>query len=279
MDNLIDYSKNFYRENILNFLDRLMIYLKLNSDKFLNILLYSILLLILYFLSKKIINRIIKISLNLKNITTSPERLITLSSVFNSILKLIFSFVFLILVLKEFDIKVIHIITGAGVVGAAIVYIFQNLIQDVIKGWILIFEDQMRKGEWVNVNNTFVGKIIEFNLRHLVLRDFDRNLIFIPNGQINTVVNLSRELKRNFLKVKFKRPDNLDEFINKVKEILNRLESEKVQNIKIHQINIGENFVEFVISFRCKFVLRDEIFNYIKMEMYRKFKDELIELT
>jgi len=273
------FVKNFYIEKSINLLEKILLFFKLNLDSFLTLILYLVILFILYFVSKKIISRIIKLSLNLKNVPVSPDRILTLSSVFNSILKIIFSFVFLVLILKEFNINIVHVLTGAGVIGAAIVYIFQGLIQDIIKGWILIFEDQMRKGEWVNINNTFIGKVIEFNLRHVVLRDFDRNLIFIPNSQINTVFNLSRELKRNFIKIKIKRAENIDEFLQNFEKFLSSLETDKIQKLKIHSINIGENFLELTIMFRCKFVLRDEIFNKLKLKLYRNFKDLLIEIT
>ena len=273
------FVKNFYIEKSINLLEKILLFFKLNLDSFLTLILYLVILFILYFVSKKIISRIIKLSLNLKNVPVSPDRILTLSSVFNSILKIIFSFVFLVLILKEFNINIVHVLTGAGVIGAAIVYIFQGLIQDIIKGWILIFEDQMRKGEWVNINNTFIGKVIEFNLRHVVLRDFDRNLIFIPNSQINTVFNLSRELKRNFIKIKIKRAENIDEFLRNFEKFLSSLETDKIQKLKIHSINIGENFLELTIMFRCKFVLRDEIFNKLKLKLYRNFKDLLIEIT
>ena len=273
------FISNFYIEKSVNLLEKILLFFKLNLDNLLTLILYLVILFILYFVSKKIISRIIKLSLNLKNVPVSHDRILTLSSVFNSILKIIFSFVFLVLILKEFNINIVHVLTGAGVIGAAIVYIFQGLIQDIIKGWILIFEDQMRKGEWVNINNTFIGKVIEFNLRHVVLRDFDRNLIFIPNSQINTVFNLSRELKRNFIKIKIKRPENIDEFLQNFENFLLSLETDKIQKLKIHSINIGENFLELTIMFRCKFVLRDEIFNKLKLELYRNFKDLLIEIT
>ena len=273
------FIKNFYIEKSVNLFEKILLFFKLNLDNFLTLILYLVILFILYFVSKKIISRIIKLSLNLKNVPVSPDRILTLSSVFNSILKIIFSFVFLVLILKEFNINIVHVLTGAGVIGAAIVYIFQGLIQDIIRGWILIFEDQMRKGEWVNINNTFIGKVIEFNLRHVVLRDFDRNLIFIPNSQINTVFNLSRELKRNFIKIKIKRPENIDEFLQNFEKFLSSLETDKIQKLKIHSINIGENFLELTIMFRCKFVLRDEIFNKLKLELYRNYKDLLIEIT
>ena len=273
------FIKNFYIEKSINLFEKILLFFKLNLDNFLTLILYLVILFILYFVSKKIISRIIKLSLNLKNVPVSPDRILTLSSVFNSILKIIFSFVFLVLILKEFNINIVHFLTGAGVIGAAIVYIFQGLIQDIIRGWILIFEDQMRKGEWVNINNTFIGKVIEFNLRHVVLRDFDRNLIFIPNSQINTVFNLSRELKRNFIKIKIKRPENIDEFLQNFEKFLSSLETDKIQKLKIHSINIGENFLELNIMFRCKFVLRDEIFNKLKLKLYRNYKDLLIEIT
>jgi len=275
----LTYLKNFYLEKSSKIFEKFSLFLKLNSDKILTILLYLIFLFIIYLISKKIVSNIIKLSLKLKNVPVSQDRLITLSSVFNSILKIFFIFSFLILVLKELDINIIHIITGAGIIGAAIVYIFQGLIQDIIKGWILIFEDQMRKGEWVNINNTLTGKVKEFNLRHVVLKEPNGSLIFIPSSQINTIFNLSRELTRNSIKVKIKKPDEIQEFLQNFEEFLLSLKNLDIQKLKIANINIAENFIEIQITFDCKFISKEKILNNLKLEIYKYLKDSLIEIT
>ena len=271
-----------FKENLIDLYEGILIFLKLNFNKLLNIFIYFLILIVFYFILKIFINRIIKISMNLKNIPYSQDRLITLSSVFNSALKVLFGFVLVLLILKEFDVNVIHILTGAGVIGAAVVYIFQGIIQDIIRGWILIFEDQMRKGEWVNINNSFIGKVLEFNLRHVVLRDRERNLIFIPNSQINMVWNLSRREKKKVIKVKLKNEIEISEALKIIENLINKFkeENKNISEIKIEKdINITTEFIEIFISFKTKFLLLEEISQKLKIKIYEELKPQILEIS
>lgn len=277
--------KNFYKDFIYSFNNILLSikdYFIENLDIFVKILIYALILYFLYKFAKNFITQLIKLRIKLKNEKVNLDRVITLSSVFNSILRVILIFVLFLLILNEFKIKLIPIITGAGVIGGAVVFIFQGIIQDIIKGWLLIFEDQIRKGEWVNINNTFVGKVMEFNLRHLVLRDRERNLIFIPNSQINTIINLSREGKKRLIKIKLKKEAKLNELLEKIENILGKFqeENQQVQDLKIEkELNFGENFVEIFISFKCKFLLIEEIAGKLKIKLNEELKDLILEIS
>jgi len=253
-----------------------------NIDKFVNILIYAFLVYLGYIVFKELIRQLIKIRLRFKNDNLNIDRLITLSSVFNSILKISFGFIFILLVLKEFEIKITPILTGAGIFGAAFIYLFQSIIQDIIKGWLLIFEDQVRKGEWVNINNTYIGKVIEFNLRHLVLRDRERNLIFIPNSQISTIVNLSREGKKQVIKIRFKKDIDLNKFLEELNRIIKKFEEENkdVKDIKIeNDINFEENFLEAFVSFKTRFLLGEELKKNLKIKIFEELKDNIISIS
>lgn len=282
MIKFLEFFKNFYFSFLKDTLNSLKFFFSANLDKFLNILFYGISLYFLYWLLKIFIKKIIQLRLQIKNQNLVIERIYTLSSVFSSILKILFWFAFLIFVLREFNIKIIPIITGAGVLGAALVYLFQGIIQDIIKGWLLIFEDQLRKGEWVNINNLYIGKVVEISLRHLVIRDRERNLIFLPNSQINTIVNLSREGKKKTIKLKVKRDIDLDNFFKEIEKIFQEVrdQSLNIQDLKIEkEINFGENFIEIFISFKTKFLLIEESSQKLKMELFKKLKDSLIEIV
>lgn len=281
MFNLFDYLKDFFFSDLRDLFYFLQNFFISNADKFLNILFYGIILYLLYLFLQFFIKKVVQLRLKIQNKNLVIERLITLSSVFKSILKVLFWFLFFILVLNEFKIKIIPIITGAGVLGATIVYLFQNIIQDVIKGWVLIFEDQLRKGEWVNINNTYIGKVIEFNLRYLAIMDRERNLIFIPNNQINTIVNLSREGKKKTIKLKLKRDLKLNEIIKKIEEILNEIRNQALSfhDLKIEkEFNVYENFIEVFISFKTKFLLIEDISQKIKTKILERLEEKLIEI-
>jgi small-conductance mechanosensitive channel len=101
-------------------------------------------------------------------------------------------FLAVLMLLRELAIDVVPILTGAGIAGLAIGFGAQNLVRDVISGFFLILEDQVRVGDMARVNGT-AGLIEQVNLRTLVLRDGEGAVHVIPNGAVTTLANLSKQ--------------------------------------------------------------------------------------
>src|SRR5262249_23448110 len=84
------------------------------------------------------------------------------------------------------------VLTGAGIVGLAIGFGAQTLVRDVISGFFLILEDQVRVGD-VAVVNGQGGLVEEVNLRTIVLRDMEGAVHVFPNGEVKTLANKSKD--------------------------------------------------------------------------------------
>jgi small-conductance mechanosensitive channel len=97
-----------------------------------------------------------------------------------------------LMILRELDIDITPVLTGAGIAGIAIGFGAQTLVRDVISGFFLIFEDQVRVGDVVNVNGQG-GLVEEVNLRTLVLRDEQGAVHIFPNGEVKTLANMSKD--------------------------------------------------------------------------------------
>lgn len=92
-------------------------------------------------------------------------------------------------------VDLVPLLAGAGIVGLAVSFASQNLIKDVINGFLILFEDQYAVGDVISVGD--VGGFVEnMNLRITQLRDNEGRLITIPNSQINIVQNLSKGWSR-----------------------------------------------------------------------------------
>jgi moderate conductance mechanosensitive channel len=97
----------------------------------------------------------------------------------------------LLIILNELGISVGPILASAGVVGLAIGFGAQNLVRDVISGFFLILENQVRVGDVAVVNGT--GGLVEaINFRTLVLRDLGGLVHIFPNGSITTLSNVTK---------------------------------------------------------------------------------------
>jgi len=97
-----------------------------------------------------------------------------------------------LMILRELDIDITPVLTGAGIAGLAIGFGAQTLVRDVLSGFFMIFEDQVRVGDVVKVNGQG-GLVEEVNLRTIVLRDEQGAVHIFPNGEVKTLSNMSKD--------------------------------------------------------------------------------------
>ena len=92
------------------------------------------------------------------------------------------------MILRELNLDITPILTGAGIAGVAIGFGAQTLVKDVISGFFLLLENQVRVGDVVAINGT--GGLVEaLTLRTIVLRDETGTVHIFPNGSITTLAN------------------------------------------------------------------------------------------
>jgi small-conductance mechanosensitive channel len=91
--------------------------------------------------------------------------------------------------------NVVPVLASAGVVGLAISLGAQTIIKDYLGGIIILAEDQFRVGEAAEVAGVS-GEVVRMTLRATYLRDVQGKLYAVPNGDIRTIANLTREWSR-----------------------------------------------------------------------------------
>jgi small-conductance mechanosensitive channel len=97
-----------------------------------------------------------------------------------------------LVVLRELGVEIGPVLASAGIAGLAVGFGAQNLVRDVISGFFLILENQVRVGDVAVVNGT--GGLVEaVNFRTIVLRDLSGVVHVFPNGEVKTLANLTRE--------------------------------------------------------------------------------------
>lgn len=98
----------------------------------------------------------------------------------------------ILIVLRELGVEIAPVLASAGIAGVALGFGAQNLVRDLIAGFFMLLENQVRVGDVVIVNGTG-GLVEEVNLRTLVLRDVAGVKHFFPNGTITTLSNVTQE--------------------------------------------------------------------------------------
>jgi small conductance mechanosensitive channel len=95
------------------------------------------------------------------------------------------------LILQEFKVDLTAYLASASVIGLAISFGLQGLIQDIVIGLTLIFWDTMDVGDMVEIySGTYViGRVTEIGLRFTKLVNFYNQVVLVPN---RTIANVSR---------------------------------------------------------------------------------------
>ena len=115
----------------------------------------------------------------------------TLGSLLKSLVKYIAILVDTGIILTIFGVDVAGVVAGVGVLTLIIGLGCQSLIQDVISGLFIVFDDYFAVGDIVIVDG-FRGTVTEVGLKTTKIQDAGGNIKSISNSQIVTVANLSR---------------------------------------------------------------------------------------
>ena len=126
---------------------------------------------------------------DLEKIETA-ERVRTLGGLIRNTITVLVASVAGLMILRELQVDIMPVLTGAGIAGLAVGFGAQNLVRDVIGGFFLILEDQVHVGDVAIANGT--GGLVEaVNLRTIVLRDLSGTVHVIPNGTITALSNMT----------------------------------------------------------------------------------------
>jgi small conductance mechanosensitive channel len=116
----------------------------------------------------------------------------TLGAVLQKAVTVVVTGIALLMVVRELGVDITPVLTGAGIVGLAVGFGAQTLVRDIISGFFLILEDQVRIGDVAAINGTG-GMVEAINLRTIVLRDMEGTVHVFPNGGITTLANRSKD--------------------------------------------------------------------------------------
>lgn len=161
---------------------------------------------------------LVRILTRKKDGTELKKRADTLGSVFRySILALIL-FTVVLDTLKVLGIDLAPLLAGAGVLGLAIGFGAQNLVKDIISGFFILLEDQIRVGDVVQIADKS-GVVEKLTLRMVILRDISHNVHFIPSGEVTVVTNMTKEYSGYLFDVGVAYKEDVDQVIEVMKAV------------------------------------------------------------
>lgn len=132
-----------------------------------------------------------------------------------------------LVILKEVGVEIGPILASAGIVGLAVGFGGQNLVRDVISGFFIILENQIRVGDVAIINGTG-GLVEEINFRTILLRDLGGVVHIFPNGAITTLSNLTKEWSAYVFDIGVAYKENTDEVVAILQEVGRTLKQDPV---------------------------------------------------
>ncbi|MBD3347140.1 MAG: mechanosensitive ion channel [Chitinivibrionales bacterium] len=126
------------------------------------------------------------------DVVESQKRTDTLIGILGTSLRIVIWAMILMLLLKKLGIDIAPLIAGAGIAGLAVGFGAQELVRDIISGFFMLLENQIRTGDVAILNGT--GGLVEnVGLRTTVLRDLSGVVHVFQNGKINSLSNMTKE--------------------------------------------------------------------------------------
>lgn len=123
----------------------------------------------------------------------------TLNNLFISIIYIfvIGVVLFTVLSILKLDKAVTSILAGAGILGLALAFAFQDIAANFISGVFISFRRPLHIGDIVKISD-YMGKVQEINLRDTTIKTFQGQMVIIPNKDVfqNPIENYSLLKKR-----------------------------------------------------------------------------------
>lgn len=191
-----------------------------------------------------------------KNRIAAEKRVKTLIGLIGTICLTLIWVIAVVMGLDQIGLDITPIIASAGIVGLAVGFGAQNLVRDVINGFFMILENQVRVGDVAVVNGT--GGLVEaISFRTITLRDLSGTVHIFPNGTVTTLANMTKDWSFYVMDIGVAYKEDTDRVSAVMKEVAQELQQDPeigpnmLEPIEILGVdNFGES--EVIIKARLK---------------------------
>lgn len=134
--------------------------------------------------------------------------------------------------LDQMGLQIGPILAGAGVAGLAIGFGAQYLVRDLITGFFMVMEDQIRLGDDV-VINAVSGRVESISFRAVLLRDACGVVHMFPNGSINTLANMTKDWSACIISVGIGYEEDTDRVTSVMRQVHQTMKDDEGFNSKM----------------------------------------------
>lgn len=176
------------------------------SEIFTKLISVGITLLVMFVLmklTKRVVRRIFTLrkKSNLVSTEQDEKRNMTMANITRSIINFVIAIVGILTILSYFiDIRALLTVAGVGTV--AVGFGAKRIVEDVISGFFIIFQEQYFVGDYVEIQDGHYGVVERIDTMMTSIRQTDGSLFMIRNGEISHLVNHSRGLVNHAVDIK-----------------------------------------------------------------------------
>jgi small-conductance mechanosensitive channel len=128
-------------------------------------------------------------------------------------------------ILSEIGVNIAPLLAGAGVIGLAIGFGSQKLVQDIITGLFLLLENAMQVGDVVSLGG-LSGTVENLSIRTIRLRALDGAVHIVPFSAVTTVTNMTKDFGYALLDVSVGLNEEPDGVIDVVRDVARKMRKE-----------------------------------------------------
>lgn len=202
---------------------------------------------VLFYLLSGVTRKIFNTALKRTKLRVQIKKLIsTLAGVIILIIGL-----FLALQILDLDQAVTSLLAGAGIVGIAIGFAFQDMLSNFIAGVMLASKSPFRNGDYIETNG-FGGFVKSVDLRYTKIVTLDGKAVYIPNKEIfeNALVNFSSEPERRIeVEVGVAYESDLKKVEKTAMEAVKKLHNVKNKKIEVQFTSFGGSSIDLIVKF------------------------------
>jgi len=182
------------------------------------ILLLAVVIVVVLKAIKILTSRLSKLLIINKKDPESEKRAITLAAVLHNFLRVVVMVMAAMTLLAQLGVQIGPLLATAGIAALAVGFAGQSLVKDIINGFFILMQDQIRVGDVVKIAG-HGGLVENVTLKMTTLRDLHGNVHYIPNGQIDVVTNMTKEFSRYVMDIGVSYREDVDEVIAVIREV------------------------------------------------------------
>ncbi|HTJ98126.1 MAG TPA: mechanosensitive ion channel domain-containing protein [Bordetella sp.] len=187
--------------------------------------------------------------------------------------------------LNEIGINTTPLLAGASIIGVAVGFGSQKLVQDFITGIFLLMENAMRVGDWVTVAGVS-GSVEYLSIRTVRLRGGDGALYIVPFSSVSTVANSNRGIGNAAVRISVAYDTDIDMVVGELKQIGASLRDDAnfkdqiLNDIEVWGVDsVDGSMVTLVGQMRCSDKGRWGVQREINRRILERFRELGIEIA